>query len=97
MNLLNPIYTLLLYVLYESQILNHPTSNPDEDTHTIALINPWKFSEFSHVRALLFLLLSKRSGIMIHDSRVILPLMSIHNSWMNVLNLIYTLFLYMLQ
>ena len=40
-------------MLYESQILNHPTSNPDEDTHTIALINPWKFSEFSHVRALL--------------------------------------------
>ena len=48
MNLLNPIYTLLLYMLYESQILNHFTSNPDEDIHTI--------SEFSHVRALLLLL-----------------------------------------
>ena len=57
-NLLNSIYTLLLYMLsvrsmnHESQILNHPTSNPDEDAHTIAPINPWKFQSdwSSHVR-----------------------------------------------
>ena len=58
-NLLNPIHTLLLYMLsvrsmnHESRILNHPTSNPDEDAHTIAPINPWKFQIdwSSHVRA----------------------------------------------
>ena len=61
MNLLNPIYTLLLYMLYESQILNHSTSYPDEDTHTIALINPWKFSEFNLVRDLLLFYFSVRS------------------------------------
>ena len=38
---------------HESQILNHPTSNPDEDAQTIAPINPWKFHSdwSSHVRA----------------------------------------------
>ena len=58
-NLINPIYTLLLYMLsvrsmnHESRILNHPTSNPDEDAHTIAPINPWKFHSdwSSHMRA----------------------------------------------
>ena len=58
-DLLYPIHTLLLYMLsvrsmnHESRILNHPTSNPDEDAHTIAPINPWKFQSdwSSHVRA----------------------------------------------
>ena len=28
---------------HDSPILIHPTSNPAEDGHTIAPINPWKF------------------------------------------------------
>ena len=38
---------------HDSWILNHPTSNPAEDAHTIALVNPWKFHSdwSSHVGA----------------------------------------------
>ena len=86
-------------MLYESQILNHPTSNPYQDTHTIALINQslkvfWVQS-FASPASLL--LLCKSPEIMFHDYGVILPLKSIHNSSMNVLNFIYILFHNMLQ
>ena len=41
------------WIMHDSWILNHPTSNPAEDAHTISLVNPWKFHSdwSSHVRA----------------------------------------------